>query len=338
MCLSHGWWKNIKERSKYTGLLRKMQSWFFVSETCLLKDALRCLKQLSLYLQSRDANIMNAGSHVADTIAKLQALKKGIVKVNKAKVDAGDDDDDADEIQSVSAKVKDDTDDDDGNETQAAIKDVNDKNSVTTLSKFWDSYAVNGHYKGVKIEKEDADEKRFENFSCQFLQSLCDNLQQRFPTTNFLQAASCLNVSSLPKNRLKLALFGEKHVASLCKQFGLTIDEAADIVLDYAMFKQSKCTTLGHKLQSLISLLKILPVSSAECQMNLYHSSGRNRLAVMSVSDMLMIGINGPPIAVWNANKYVISWLKSGKHCALDKATSLPKAIEVPSYSSKLFA
>ena len=32
-------------------------------------------KQLSLYLQNQDANILNASSHVDDTINELQALK-----------------------------------------------------------------------------------------------------------------------------------------------------------------------------------------------------------------------------------------------------------------------
>ena len=56
--------------------------------------------------------------------------------------------------------------------------------------------------------------------------------------------------------------------------------------------------------------------------MNLYHTSGRgrNRLLITSVGDLLMIGINGPPLTKWNAQMYVISWLKSGKQGALDKA------------------
>ena len=64
----------------------------------------------------------------------------------------------------------------------------------------------------------------------------------------------------------------------------------------------------------------------------------RNRLIVTSVNDLLMIGINGPPLALWNAEKYVISWLKSGRHGALDKATGLPRTAELARHSSKLFA
>ena len=56
---------------------------------------------------------------------------------------------------------------------------------------------------------------------------------------------------------------------------------------------------------------------------------------------MLRIGVNSPPLTTGNAEKYVITWLKSGKHGALeglDKAAGLPKKVETASHSSKLFA
>ena len=52
--------------------------------------------------------------------------------------------------------------------------------------------------------------------------------------------------------------------------------------------------------------------------MNLYHTALRNRLLTDSVSDLMMVGINGPPLRHWNATKYVVSWLQSVKHGALD--------------------
>ncbi len=55
------------------------------------------------------------------------------------------------------------------------------------------------------------------------------------------------------------------------------------------------------------------------------------------MSDLLMVSINGPPLAYWNARKYVIMWLKSGKHGALDKATGIAKVVIKQTTSSKLF-
>ena len=72
--------------------------------------------------------------------------------------------------------------------------------------------------------------------------------------------------------------------------------------------------------------------------MNLYHTSGRNRLLITSVGDLLMIGINGPPLTEWNAQKYVISWLQENMVHWTKPCTGLPKKVAINSHSSKLFA
>ena len=61
----------------------------------------------------------------------------------------------------------------------------------------------------------------------QFLQSLCDSLKQRFPSSCLLEASACLNKSSWPTDTLERALIGEKYVASLCKRFGINSDDVA---------------------------------------------------------------------------------------------------------------
>ena len=86
---------------------------------------------------------------------------------------------------------------------------------------------------------------------------------------------------------------------------------------------------MGENLDKFVKFLMLLPISSAACergfsQMNLHHISLRNSLlAVERVNDLLMLSIIGPPLKFWNAKKYVIAWLKSGKHGALDKPTGL---------------
>jgi len=68
-------YRHNKEKSKFSGLAKKLQLWSFIAEACMLKDALRCLKQLSLYLQSRKATVIDAQTHVDDVKGKLLALK-----------------------------------------------------------------------------------------------------------------------------------------------------------------------------------------------------------------------------------------------------------------------
>ena len=130
--------------------------------------------------------------------------------------------------------------------------------------------------------------------------------------------------ASWPQDPLKRALYGESEVASLCKQFSVTGKEAAEIVLDFSMYKHGKAMT--SKLSDFVQTLQVLPVSSAACergfsQLNLQHTTVRNRLAVTTISNLLMISINGPCLHNWNAKKYALSWLKAGRHGALDKPT-----------------
>ena len=195
-CLETGG-RTSKEKSKYKGLLMKLKSWFFVSEACLLKDALRCLKQLSLYLQSHEANVLHAASHVDDTINKLQALK--LIKIPRSgehDVMNSDDEDNSVNDDALDAKIDSDGDADVEESTVAEDSLRNSKGNVTTLSKFWDILENDGTYKGVIVKINKSDAENFERFRGQFLQSLCDNLKQRFPSSDLLQESACLNQSS----------------------------------------------------------------------------------------------------------------------------------------------
>ena len=147
---------------------------------------------------------------------------------------------------------------------------------------------------------------------------------------------------SWPDDPLQKALFGERSVAELCKGFGISSSEAALTVVDCAIFKQSSGAAVGNAFKHLRKCIDVLPISSADCargfsQMNLYHTSGRNRLLVNSANDLLMVGINGPPLEALDPSKYVISWLKPSHHGALDKATGLPKKAPIVKPSAQLF-
>jgi len=284
--------RHSKEKSKFNGLAKKLQLWSFITEACMLKYALRCLKQLSLYLQSRKATVIDAQTHVDDVKEKLPALKSENGK---------------------------------------------------TLGKYLASFESDKHYHNVEIVKKEGDEEQFKSRRGQFYQALHENIEQRFACTDLQQAARCLCPSSWPADPITKALYGESHVASMSKSLGFSPDTTAEIVMDYSMYKRSDGKSVGEKLKSLFSVLEIMPISSAECergfrQMNLIHSAARNRLLVLSVSDLLMIVINGPPLCHWNAQKYVVSWLKSGRHGALDKTTGVPRKDDVISHSAKLFA
>jgi hypothetical protein len=208
-----------------------------------------------------------------------------------------------------------------------AMKETSGQN----LTEFLDSFLVNGCFNNVAVVKSEADDLRFNAIRCQFFQALHDNIIQRFPLTKFLAAAAVLNKATWPSDPLQRALFGEAEIVYICKEFQLPSSEIAEILMAYSLFKLGQA--MSDKLTKFVQLLKVLPVSTAACergfsQLNLHHTSLRNRLEVETVSHLMMVSINGPPLSAWLPRKYVISWLKSGRHGALDKATG-PAKVEV---------
>jgi hypothetical protein len=122
--------------------------------------------------------------------------------------------------------------------------------------------------------------------------------------------ATALDKASRPDNPLQRALYGEAAVARLCKQFCIMGNDAAQIVLDFSMYKQGK--TMTARLDAFVQTLNVLPVSSAACerglsQLNLQHTASRNRLAISNLLMKVMISINGPCLRDWNDKKYVLS-------------------------------
>ena len=68
----------------------------------------------------------------------------------------------------------------------------------------------------------------------------------------------------------------------------------------------------GRHLQQVFQFVsRLFYIERGFTQMNLQQSDVRNRLTVQTVSHLLMISVNGPPIENWSPRKYVISWLKS---------------------------
>lgn len=87
---------------------------------------------------------------------------------------------------------------------------------------------------------------------------------------------------------------------------------------------------MKSKIALLHRLLNIYPVSTADCErgfsvMNLQQTDLRNSLATETVSNLLMISINGPALEFWQPRPYVVKWLQNGHRGALNKPTGPPK-------------
>jgi len=66
---------STKDRTKAEGMYKKLQSCTILAELALMKHILAVLKNLSLYLQSRSASILDVGLYLETVVWMLTAMK-----------------------------------------------------------------------------------------------------------------------------------------------------------------------------------------------------------------------------------------------------------------------
>ena len=205
----------------------------------------------------------------------------------------------------------------------------------------WESFDTCGSFKGVQLTKSDADGAHFNGVKSQFNQCLLDNITARFPSSEILNNAAVLNAHNWPTDCLERALFGDREVASLCKQLSISSSLIVEILSDFKTYKET--LKVGTHLKGLISKISVYPISSADCErgfshMNQQHTDSRNRLKTETVNALLMISVNGPFVEHVKCHEYVLSWLKKGRHSATDKPTGKKRRAEPVDGKRKLFA
>ena len=102
-------------------------------------------------------------------------------------------------------------------------------------------------------------------------------------------------------------LYGTKEIEYLCKRFDLDFTTNLSLFRSY-LDCDRKIIPAG--LVPLINLLKIIPISTSEEErgfsaMNLICTDLRSSLTVENMSALLFIKINGPPIDLFDSEKYV---------------------------------
>lgn len=106
--------------------------------------------------------------------------------------------------------------------------------------------------------------------------------------------------------------FGEEEILSLCKRFKLD-----DRKVNYSFREYLDCSRrVPDGLKELINCTKLVNCSSAECErgfslMNIILTPTRNLLTVSHVSSLLFVKLHGAPMASWNPEPYVDTWLRS---------------------------
>ncbi|XP_052009852.1 uncharacterized protein LOC127662622 [Xyrauchen texanus] len=169
---------------------------------------------------------------------------------------------------------------------------------------------MEGTFKGVAL-KESTEKVN----QLQFFQAVIDNLSSRLPDSELTKSLKPLDPHNWPKTRDELILYGEKEIHELAKDLGVSTREAVE---DFRSWKLQEDQS-GKTLRRLIVASQTYLATSAECErgfsaMNDTASKSRNRLRVRSLSAVLFIDINAPPLEMFDPKPFVLSWIKEG-HC-----------------------
>ncbi|XP_063217341.1 E3 SUMO-protein ligase KIAA1586-like [Bacillus rossius redtenbacheri] len=274
--------RDSKQRSTYKGLCSTLSSTTFVHNLALMYDALEELADLSLQLQKSSLNLIQAHS---DITLLIKVFENRVENMGR---------------RSVEAKI--------------AIDDL----------MFQDVELY------VRAKIPSIPEK-------QFYRSLANNLTSRLLSSSnasenyntIMNDIKVIHPMYWPKD-LSIT-YGECEIQRICDRF--KISSSQDIIRDFRHFKQGlKPMLSGEKptileqppsFKKLISIINSIAVSSAECErgfsaMNLIMTPLRSSLYISTVCDLLRIRLLGPPVARYNPERHVKTWLAKGHHSALD--------------------
>lgn len=154
-----------------------------------------------------------------------------------------------------------------------------------------------------------------------FYEKLKSSIESRLLTENDSVFANCTRVldsKHWPDNVEKKLTFGEDEIRNMSIRFQLNERKMIHAFREYLIEK-----TLPDDLRPLINAIESIPISSSECergfsQMNLIVTPNRASLLTTTISGLLFIRVNGPPLRCFDPSKYVDSWLLRGRHAATD--------------------
>ena len=147
----------------------------------------------------------------------------------------------------------------------------------------------------------------------QFYQSVIDGLKRRMPESDLVHMLKPLDKHFWPQDRNALILYGENEVRTLAKKLSESAREAVDEFRDWKL--QDKAP--GKILEKLCTASRTYLPTSSECErgfsaVNDTDSKVRNRLRENSLSSLLFVDLNGPPLEKFDPAPFITSWITSG--------------------------
>jgi hypothetical protein len=179
----------------------------------------------------------------------------------------------------------------------------------------------NGVFCGVKLTTGKQSETIKQS---QFYQALVDSMESRLLADNDKPLCNLIDTvfPSVWPDNLPIE-YGEKELTTLCTT--LLCRQTSQLKFAYREFKDSKGLSLPPSVKILLNTINTIPVSTAECErgfsrMNIICSPLRSTVTVKHISQLMFVGLVGPPLDLWKPLPYVKAWLQKGRRDATSSA------------------
>nr|XP_033784126.1 PR domain-containing protein 11 isoform X3 [Geotrypetes seraphini] len=207
-------------------------------------------------------------------------------------------------------------------------------------------------FNGVALKNLRVAEAKFQSIREKICQKTQLTLAQRFDsrTRTFVKACQVFDLSTWPRSTEELVNYGEEDMTQIFDHLEAIpsflkdvcrdgADTRGSLLMEWRELKGDYYTKNGFKdlighickykqrfslLNKVVQILKVLPTSTACCEkgriaLQKVRKNNRSRLTLEQLSDLLTIGVNGPPIANFDAKRALDSWFeeKSGNSYSL---------------------
>ena len=138
---------------------------------------------------------------------------------------------------------------------------------------------------------------------------------------NLLESIKVLEPTHWPKNNDGAVVnitYGDNEVRNMCKLFHLN-HYKNQIIHGFRTYKMcEEKDEIPDDLKPLLKAVATIPISTSECERNFSSMNEivtplRSSLNVETIAALLFINCVGPPLTIFNPEKYVRSWLAQGK-------------------------
>ncbi|KAM6254154.1 PR domain-containing protein 11 isoform 3-T4 [Spheniscus humboldti] len=207
-------------------------------------------------------------------------------------------------------------------------------------------------FNGIAVKNLRVAEAKFQSIREKICQKTQVILAQRFDSRSrtFVKACQVFDLAAWPRSTDELMSYGKEDMVQIFEHLETVpsfsrevcregMDTRGSLLMEWRELKVDYYTKNGFKdllshickykqrfplLNKIVQILKVLPTSSACCEkgrsaLQRVRKNNRSRLTLEQLSDLLMIAVNGPPIANFDCKRALDSWFeeKSGNSYAL---------------------